>query len=108
MEQDGSSTRVHHFTAHVELTLEHSGTHVTARLYELSREHCRVDISNPPPLGTAVLVKVYTWPYFSQVRGTVCHSDPNVGVVAFCEIEPRYISVLNACLREIEEKENNG
>jgi hypothetical protein len=61
--------------------------------------------SNRPPLGTAVLVKVNTWPYFFQVRGTVCHSDPNVGVaVAFCEIEPRYISVLNACLREIEEK----
>jgi hypothetical protein len=89
------------------LTLENSGTHVTARLCELSREHCRLDVSNCPPLGTAVLVKIYAWPHFFQVRGTVCHSDPKAGVaVAFSEIDPRYVSILNACLLEAGQQEN--
>jgi hypothetical protein len=46
---------------------------------------------------------------FFQVHGTVCQSDPNFGVaVTFSEIEPRYVSVLNACLLEMEQKEGNG
>jgi hypothetical protein len=37
------------------------------------------------------------------------NSDPNLGVaVAFSEIDPRYVSVLNACLLEMEQKESNG
>ena len=109
MEQDRSPTRAYRFSAHAELTVENSGAHVTARLCELSREHCRLLVSNPSPVGTAVLVKIYSWPHFFQVYGTVCQSDPNFGVaVAFSEIEPRYISVLDACLREMEQKESNG
>lgn len=95
--------------AHAELTLENLHIHATARLYELSREHCRLAVSNCPPLGTAVLVKIYAWPHFFQVRGKVCQSDPNVGVaVAFSEIEPRYVGALNACLLETQEKQNDG
>ncbi len=109
MEQDRRLTRAYRFSAHAELTVENSGPHVTARLCELSREHCRLQVSNPSPVGTAVLVKIYAWPHFFQVHGTVCQSDPNFGVaVAFSEIEPRYVSVLNACLQEMEQKESNG
>ncbi|MCU1239700.1 MAG: hypothetical protein JWO71_426 [Candidatus Acidoferrum typicum] len=109
MEQDRSPTRAYRFSAHAELTVENSGAHVTARLCELSRENCRLLVSNPSPVGTAVLVKIYAWPHFFQVYGTVYQSDPNFGVaVAFSEIEPRYISVLDACLREMEQKESNG
>jgi len=109
MEQDRGLTLAYRFNAHAELTVESSGAHVTARLFELSREHCRLHLSNPPPVGTAVLVKIYAWPHFFQVHGTVCHSDPNFGIaVAFSEIEPRYVSVLNACLQEMEQKESNG
>jgi len=52
-------------------------------------------------------VKIYAWPHFFQVHGTVCPSDPNGVVVAFSEIEPCYVSVLNACLLEMEQKKNN-
>ncbi len=108
MEQDRSLTRAYRFSAHAGLTVENSGDHVTARLFELSREHCRLNVSNPSPVGTAVLVKIYAWPHFFQVHGTVSHSDPNLGViVAFSEIEPRYVSVLNACLVEMEQKESH-
>jgi hypothetical protein len=91
------------------LTVENSGAHVTARLYELSREHWRLQVPNPPRVGTAVLVKIYAWPHFFQVHGRVRQSDPNFGLaVAFSEIEPRYVSVLDACLLEMEQKESNG
>jgi hypothetical protein len=108
MQRDRGLTRAYRFSAYAELTVEDSGAHVTARLYELSRGHCRLQISNPPPVGTTVLVKIYAWPHFFQVHGTVWQSDPSVVAVAFGEIEPRYVSVLNVCLLEIEQKESEG
>jgi hypothetical protein len=108
MEQDRSLAQGYRFNAHAELTVEGSGARVTARLYELSREHCRLHVSNPFPVGTAVLVKIYAWPHFLQVRGTICRSDLNGVAVAFSEIESRYVSVLNACLLEMEQKESDG
>jgi hypothetical protein len=105
MKQDLSPKRGYPFFAHAELTEENSGAHGTARLCELSREHCRLHVSDPPPIGTAVFVKIYAWPHFFQVRGTVCHSDSEFGVaIEFGEIEAQYISVLNACLLEIEKR----
>jgi len=108
MEQDRGQTRGYRFSAHAELTVESSGTHVTARLCELSREHCCLHVPNPSPVGTAVLVKIYAWPHFFQIHGTICQCDPDFVAVAFSEIEPRYVSVLNDCLLEIEQKESNG
>jgi len=53
-------------------------------------------------------VKIYAWPHFLQVQGKVCRSDSNFGVaVAFGQIESRYVSVLNACLLEAEQKQRN-
>jgi hypothetical protein len=105
MKQDLSPKRGYPFFAHAELTEENSGAHGTARLCELSREHCRLHVSDPSPIGTAVFVKIYAWPHFFQVRGTVHHSDSEFGVaIEFGEIEAPYMSVLNACLLEIEKR----
>lgn len=96
------------FFAHAELVVENSDVHVTARLCELSREGCRLYVRNPPPVATSVLVKIYAWPYFLQVQGKICRSDPNFCVaVAFGQIESRCVSVLNACLLEAEQKQRN-
>jgi hypothetical protein len=96
------------FFAHAELEVENSDVHLTVRLCELSREGCRLYVKNPPLEGTSVLVKIYAWPYFLQVQGKVCRPDPNFGVaVGFGQIESRYVSVLNACLLEAEQKQRN-
>ena len=108
MGPDRSLTNGYRFSAHAELTVGNSGAHFKARLYELSREHCRLHVSNPLAVGTVVLVKIYAWPHFLQVHGTVWQSDPNGLAVAFSQIEPCYVSVLNACLLEMEQQENNG
>jgi len=108
MEQDRCPMPGYPFFAHAELAVENSDVHLTARLCELSREGCRLYVKNPPLVGTSVLVKIYAWPYFLQVQGKVCRSDPNFGVaVAFGQIESRYVSVLNACLLEAEQKQRN-
>jgi len=96
------------FLAHAEIAVENSDVHLTARLYELSREGCRLDIVNSLPVGTSVLLKIYAWPYFFQVHGRVVLSDPNHGVtVAFDHIESRYVTELNACLLDAEQKQRN-
>jgi PilZ domain len=106
MEQDRSPIPGCPFFAHAELVVENSDVQVTARLCELSREGCCLYVNNPPRVGTSVLVKIYAWPYFLEVRGKVCHSDPSFRVaVAFGQIESRYASVLDACLLEAEQKQ---
>jgi hypothetical protein len=108
MEQDRSPMPWYPFLAYAELAVEDSDVHLTARLYELSREGCRLYAMNPLPVGTSVLLKIYAWPYFFQVNGKVFLSDPDFGVtVAFDQIESRYVSELNACLLEAEQKQRN-
>lgn len=108
MEQNRSPITGYPFFGHVELAVENSDVHLTARLCELSREGCRLYVKNPPLVGTPVLVKIYAWPYFLQVQGKVFPFDSSFGVaVAFGQIESRYVSVLNACLLEEEQKQRN-
>jgi hypothetical protein len=108
MEQDRSPMPGYPFLAHAELVVENSDLHLTARLYELSREGCRLYVMNPPPVGTSVLVKIFAWPYFFQVHGKVFLSDSDFGVtVAFEHIESRYVTELNACLLDAEQKRRN-
>jgi hypothetical protein len=108
MEQDRSLMPGYPFLAHTELVVENSDVHLIARLYELSREGCRLYIMNPPPVGTSVLLKIFAWPYFFQVHGKLFPSDSDFGVtVAFDHIEPRYVTELNACLLDAERKRRN-
>jgi PilZ domain len=96
------------FFAHAELTVENSDVHLAARMCELSREGCRLEVKNPPLVGTAVLLRIYAWPYYLEVQGKVCDSDPHLSVaVAFGQIESRYVPELNACLLEAEQKQRN-
>jgi hypothetical protein len=61
-------------------------------------------LTDTVPAGTSVLVKIYAWPYFFQIRGTVCYPEHALGVVvAFEEIESDYASALEACLLEAEQ-----
>jgi hypothetical protein len=108
MEQDRSPIPGYPLRAFAELAVEDSDVHLTARLYELSREGCRLYVMNPPPVGASVLLKIYAWPYFFQVQGKVFLSDPDFGVtVTFDQIESRYFSELNACLLDAEQKQRN-
>jgi len=96
------------FFAHAELAVEDSDVHLTARLYELSREGCCLYVVNSLPVGASVLLKGYAWPYFFQVHDKVFLYDPDFGVtVAFDQIESRYACELNPCLLDAEQIQRN-
>jgi hypothetical protein len=106
MEQGHSPTPGYPFFAHAELAVESTDIHLAARLCELSREGCQLQLANTFQPGTSVVVKIYAWPHFFQARGTVCYSKRKLGVgIVFTEIEPRYTSVLDTFLLEVEDKQ---
>jgi hypothetical protein len=106
MERDLRESVWYPFTAPGELFVENSNQAQTTRLIELSREGCYLVLGNPLPPGTAVLVRVYAWPHFFQVRGAVCYTDNHFGVgVTFLEIGADEHRVLELCLREAGEQE---
>lgn len=106
MEQDRSSMPVSPFLAHAELVVENSDVPLIARLYELSRKGCHLYAMNAPHVGTSVLLKIFAWPHFFQVHGKVFLSDSDF-TVAFDHIESRYVTELNACLQDAEQKRRN-
>jgi hypothetical protein len=106
MEQGPHQTSWYPFVAHAELLVENSNVCLTTRVTKLSRSGCDLYLTDTFPAGTAVLVKIYAWPHFFQVRGTICYPEHGLGgVVAFEKIESDYASALEACLLEAEQNQ---
>jgi hypothetical protein len=106
MDQGRDQTSWYPFAAHAELLMENSTLWLTTRVSKLSREGCRLHLTDTLPAGTSVLVKIYAWPHFFQVRGTICYPEHGLGgVVAFEKIESDYASALEACLLEAEQNQ---
>ena len=85
------------FVATAEVTLDNSETS-SARVRELSLYGCFLECPTSLPPGTPVLVK-----------GSVIYSRPNVGFgLAFLEVEPRFLPVLQKWLRSAKEKIESG
>lgn len=103
MEQGRHQTSWYPFVAHAQLLVANSDVCVNTRVSGLSRQGCHLDLTDSPPDGTSVIIKIYAWPHFFQARGTLCHSEHGLGVT-FEEIESDYASALEACLLEGEQK----
>lgn len=110
MEQDRRQTPRRPFIAHAELLVKNPDVCLTANVSELSRDGCHLQLANTFPVGTSVVVKIYAWPHFFPARGIVRYSEPNLGVgIAFTDIEPQYVSVLDALLlEEQKQRKRNG
>jgi hypothetical protein len=106
MEQDRSQQSWYPFCAYAELLVENSDICLAAHVGELIRQGCHLHLTDRVPSGTAVVVRIYAWPHFFQVRGTVCYAEHRIGVgVNFEKIESDHASVLEACLIEAEEQQ---
>jgi hypothetical protein len=104
MEQGRYQTFWYPFVAHAELLIENSDVCLTTRVSRLSRQGCYLHLTDTFPAGICVVVKIYAWPHFFQARGTVSHSEHELGVT-FEKIESEYASALEACLLEAEQKQ---
>ncbi|HUL33341.1 MAG TPA: PilZ domain-containing protein [Candidatus Eisenbacteria bacterium] len=102
MERERRRTPRYMFFASAELLEEKSEVRVASRVSELSRHGCYLDMMNPFPTNTQVLVKI--WKEESnvfQTRGKVIYSQPNRGAgVAFQDIEDKYVPTLEEWLAQ--------
>ncbi len=89
------------FIASAELYEEHSDLRVASRVSELSLNGCYLDMMNPFPTGTVVLLKIFAGEMTFQAKAKIVYATPNVGAgVAFLEVEPKYNYILNHWLEE--------
>lgn len=89
------------FIASAELIEESSDVRIASRVSELSLYGCYLDMMNPFPVGTLVLVKISAGEAFFEAKSKVVYSQPNMGAgVAFLETEPQYQPVLERWLDE--------
>ncbi len=83
------------FIASAELIEEKADVRIASRVSELSLHGCYLDMMNPFPMGTLVLVKIAAGDAFFQAKSKIVYSQPNMGAgVGFLQIEPASKDVL--------------
>lgn len=89
------------FIASAELIEQASDVRIATRVSELSRFGCYLDMMNPFPLGTLVLVKISAGDAFFQAKGKIVYAQTNMGAgVVFLDIDPKCVPVLERWLDE--------
>lgn len=87
------------FVAAAEIIDTSSGASIPARISELSLHGCYVDMTNPLPVGTSVVVKIHSGGRHLEASGKVVYSVANLGFgVSFHEISVHSLIVLKEWL----------
>jgi len=86
----------HPFIARAEIIDEKENARTSSRVSDLSRHGCYVEISNPFPEGTTVVIEIYTETEFLEAHGTVAHIEPKRGMgLTFGEMPSYFAGVLS-------------
>jgi hypothetical protein len=89
------------FIASAELIEERADVRIASRVSELSLHGCYLDMMNPFPTGTMVLVKISAGEAFFEAKSKIVYSQPNMGAgVGFLEVKPDSQVVLERWLDE--------
>jgi PilZ domain len=89
------------FIASAELYEQTTDVRVASRVSELSRHGCYLDMMNPFPTGTIILLKIFAGDLAFQSKARVVYFTPNVGAgVTFQDVEPKDEYILNRWLEE--------
>jgi hypothetical protein len=89
------------FIATAELIEEKTDVRIATRVSELSLHGCYLDMMNPFPQNTLVLVKIFAGDDFFQAKGKIIYVQPNLGAgVSFLEIEPQHLPILQRWLEQ--------
>ena len=101
MERERRRTPRYIFIASAELYEEASDVRVASRVSELSLHGCYLDMMNPFPSGTIILLKIFANELTFQSKARVIYSTSNVGAgVAFLDVEPKYEYILKRWMEE--------
>jgi hypothetical protein len=91
------------FIASAELIEEKADVRIASRVSELSLHGCYLDMMNPFPTGTMVLVKIGAGDAFFEAKSKIIYSQPNMGAgVGFLTLGPGSQEVLERWLDEAE------
>lgn len=78
---------------------------IASRVSELSRHGCYLDMMNPFPKDTLVLVKISAGEGFFEAKAKIIYSQMNMGAgVGFIEIAPESQAALERWLDEAEKE----
>lgn len=101
MERERRRTPRYIFIASAELYEEHSEVRVASRVSELSLHGCYLDMMNPFPPGTIILLKIFAGDLTFQSKARVIYATQNVGAgVAFLDVEPKYEYMIKRWMEE--------
>ena len=104
-EHERRRTQRYGFIASAELIEVKADVRMVTRVSELSRHGCYLDMMNPFPKGTLVLVKISAGDAYFEGKGHIAYSQPNMGAgVTFTDIEQQYVPVVERWLDELEKE----
>jgi hypothetical protein len=93
------------FIASAELIEEAADVRIASRVSELSLHGCYLDMMNPFPTGTQVLVKISAGDAFFEAKSKVVYAQHNMGAgVAFQQIKADSQVVLERWIDELEKE----
>lgn len=96
------------FIASAELIEETSDVRIATRVSELSLYGCYLDMMNPFPVGTLVLVKISAGDAYFEAKSKIVYSQQNMGAgVTFLETAPQYAPALERWLDEAQKLTQN-
>jgi hypothetical protein len=99
MEQERRCAPRYHFVAHAELFDEERTTYLRARVSDLSLSGCYLDMIQPLPAGTQIVLYVTDDSGSFQARGKIVYSLPNLGSgVAFLDVDPALLADIERSL----------
>ena len=103
MEQERRRSPRYPFFASAELIEDKSDVRITTRLSELGLYGCYLDMMNPFPTGSSVLIKITEGEAKFESHAKVVYSQPNMGMgVAFQDVEERYMKVLQMWMAKLQ------
>jgi PilZ domain len=104
VERERRRTPRYVFFASAELFELKSEVRVASRVSELSLNGCYLDMMNPFPVDTLVLLKIWAEEKLFAAKAKIIYSQPNMGAgVVFLEVEPQYQPILQHWLDEAEQ-----
>src|SRR6202162_1763420 len=84
------------FIARAEIIDEKENARTSSRVSDLSVHGCYVEMMNPFPEGTSVVIEIYTQTASLEAHGTVARIEPKRGTgLSFDELAPSVAGVLN-------------
>ncbi len=106
MKREQRRTPRYTFIASAELIEQKTDVRIATRVSELSLHGCYLDMMNPFPQDTFVLVKIFAGEDFFHARAKIIYVQPNLGCgLSFLEVETQPLAVLG---RWLDTAKNDG